>query len=185
MYAGIASAALAVAALVGFIVVVGSGTISEAARSSGFFFPAAAAFLSTVALAVALVGLFVRQEGQLSALGVAGFVIALVGTIAAAGGQWTYLFVVPHFAEAVPDMIDESTGTVLAGFFLSYAVLSLGWVVFGVATLRAGLLPRQGTIAAIVGAVIAFVPMPSRTLVLSLAVAYLVSRVPAEGQRLP
>lgn len=172
-FCGITSAVLAIVALVGFIVAVGSQTISEGAQSPAFFVPATAALLSTVALAIALVALYVHQEAGLSKLGVMGFVIALVGTLMAGGAQWTYVFVVPHFADAVPEMINESTGTVLAGFFLSYALFSLGWILFGVATLRAGVFPRRGAIAVIVGAVIAFLPMPSRTLILALAVAYL------------
>ena len=172
-YAGITSAVLAIVGLIGFIVVVGSQSISDGAGSPAFLVPAGAALGSTVAIGLALVGLFARQEARLSRIGVAGFVIALVGTMLAAGAQWTYMFVVPHFAEVVPEMINESTGIVLAGFVLSYAVLSVGWILFGIGTLRAAVFPRLGAIATIVGAAIAFLPMPSRTLVLTLAVAYL------------
>lgn len=171
--AGLGSALLAVAALVGFLVVVGSGTISEGAVSTGWFFPTGAVLGSTVLLGIAAVGLFLHQEGRLGSLGVAGFVVALVGTMLAAGGQWTYVFVLPYFAEAVPEMLNESSGTVVAGFVLSYATLSLGWLMFGLASRKTGLLPRRGVIVMMVGAAIALIPLPSRTLILSLAVAYL------------
>ena len=172
-YASLGSAILAITALVGFIVVVGSGTISQGARSAGFFVPTGAALSSVLLLGIALVGLFLYQEARLGPRGVVAFVIALVGTMLAAGAQWTYVFVVPYFSDSVPELIDESSGVVLVGFVLSYALLALGWVSFGIATLKAGVLPRRGAIAMIAGAAISFLPLPSRTLVLTLAVAYL------------
>ena len=172
-YAGVGAAVLAIVALVGFIVVVGSGTISEGAASAAFYLPTGAALLSTVLLGIALVGLFRYQEERLGTMGVFAFLVALAGTFLSAGAQWTYVFVVPYFAEPAPELINESSGPVLAGFLLSYALLAIGWVLFGVATKRAGLLPNKGAVAMIVGAAIAFFPLPSRTLVLALAVAYL------------
>jgi hypothetical protein len=166
----VGAAVLAIAALVGFIVVVGSDPIADAAGNAAFYIPATAACGSIVLLGLGLVGLYLTQEQRLGAFGAVAFAIALVGTIAAAGGQWTYVFVVPHFAPAVPEMINESTGSVLAGFVLSYAILAVGWILFGLAALRAGLFPRWASLLVVAGAAIAFLPLPSRTLVLTLAV---------------
>ena len=171
--AGLGSALLAVVALIGFIVVVGSDKISEAADSPGFYLPTVAALGSTLLLAVALVGLYLYQEPRVGPPGLAAFLVALVGTILAAGSQWTYIFVLPYFADDVPELIDETSGVILVGFLLSYAVLALGWVWFGIVTLKAKVFPRGGTIAMLAGAAISFLPMPSRTLILTLAVAYL------------
>lgn len=171
--AGIASAALAVAALVGFVVVVGSDPIADAATGAGFYVPALAALASVALLGLALVGLFLHQEERLGRLGAAAFGLALVGTIAAAGAQWTYVFVVPHFAPVVPELVNESTGSVLAGFVVSYALLALGWILAGLATLRTGLFPRWMPLLLVGGAAIAFLPLPSRTLVLTVAAALL------------
>ena len=137
----IGSAVLAVTALVGFIVVVGSDPIADAAGNAAFYVPATAAFGSALLLGVGLVGLHLRQEERFGTFGAVAFAVALLGTIAAAGGQWTYVFVVPHFAPVVPQMINESTGSVLAGFVICYAVLSVGWILFGLATLRATIFP--------------------------------------------
>lgn len=169
----VGSALLAVAALVGFVAVVGSDPIADGAGKAAFYVPAAAAFGSAALLGLGLVALYLRQEERFGALGAVGFAVALLGTIAAAGGQWTYVFVVPHFAPVVPDMINESTGSVLAGFVLSYALLALGWILFGLATLRAGIFPRWAALLVVAGAAIAFLPLPSRTLVLAVAVALL------------
>jgi hypothetical protein len=179
----VAAGVLAVATLVLFAVVVGSGTISEAATSPAFYAPTVAALVSTVLLLVGLVGLFVRQAGELGTLGLAGFVIAVVGTALAAGGQWTYVFVLPYLAENAPALADTSSGSVVAGFMLSYLVMAAGWLLFGIATLRTRVFPRWASVLLIVGAAVTVLPMPSRTLLLGIAVACLgvVLARPARG----
>jgi ABC-type amino acid transport system permease subunit len=96
-----------------------------------------------------------------------------VGTMLAAGAQWTYVFVVPHISDAVPDLVNVGSGVLLVGFLVSYAVLSAGWVLFGIATLRVGIFRRWMGVLLLAGAVIAFLPMPSRTLLLAVGVAAL------------
>ncbi|MGI8518089.1 MAG: hypothetical protein ACR2ME_07100 [Acidimicrobiia bacterium] len=176
-YAGIASFVLAVSALIGFLASVGSGSISEAAGSIGFYFAGGSALGSIVCLVPALVALYFRQRDRISAGGAAAFFVALVGTVLAAGGQWTYVFVVPYIADEVPELVNESSGILLAGFFLSSAVLVIGWVLFGVATLRARVFPRWVCVLLIAGSALAIVPMPSRTIILALAVAVLGARM--------
>jgi hypothetical protein len=169
----VAAGVLAVATLVLFAVVVGSGTISEAATSPAFYAPTVAALGSTVLLLVGLVGLFVRQAGELGTLGLAGFLVGLVGTALAAGGQWTYVFVLPYLAERAPALADASSGSVVAGFMLSYLVMAAGWLLFAVASLKTRVFPRWAVALLIVGAVVTLLPMPSRTLLLGVAVACL------------
>ncbi len=61
----------------------------------------------------------------------------------------------------------------LAGFLLSFLILGVGWVMFGVATLRTRVFPRWAVILLVVGAVISILPVPSRALILEVAVASL------------
>lgn len=171
--AGVGAALLAIAALIGFVTIVGSDKIADAARDWTFYVPATFALGSAVLLAIGLAGLYLHQEARLGTFGAAAFVLALGGTILAAGGQWTYVFVVPHFAGVAPGLVNESSGSVLAGFVLSYAVLALGWIAFGLATLRAAVFPRWAALLIVAGAAIAFLPLPSRTLILAIAVGLL------------
>ncbi len=177
----VGAAVFGVAALAGFVAFVGSDPIADAAGSATFYLPAAAAFGSAALLGPALVALYLRQEERFGAFGAVAFCIALLGTIAATGGQWTYVFVVPYFAPAVPELVNESSGSVLAGFVLSYAALALGWILFGLATLRAGVFSRWASLLVVAGAAIAFLPLPSRTLVLAIAVALLGLRLLREA----
>lgn len=169
--AGVTAAVLALAALVLFGVVVGPGTISQAATSPAFYAPTVAALGSTLALLVALIALFVRQSGELGVAGLMGFLVALVGTVLGAGGYWTYVFVLPYLAETAPAVADQSSGSVLVGFVASFFIMGVGWLLFAAATLRTGIYPRWTVILVMVGATVTIVPMPSRTLVLAVAVA--------------
>jgi hypothetical protein len=171
--AGYTAAALALAALALFGVVVGSDTISQAANTDAFYTPTLAALGSTLALLVALVAMFIRQSGELGKFGVVAFLAALLGTALAIGAAWTYVFVLPYLAGNAPELADSSTGTVLVGFVVSYLLMGLGWLLFGVATLRTHVFARWAVVLLIAGAVITVIPMPSRTLVLALAVACL------------
>jgi hypothetical protein len=179
--ASIGAALLAVAALVGFVAVVGSDPIADHAGTAAFYVPATASLGSMLLLALGLVGLYLRQEDRFGGFGAASFTLALLVTVLAAGGQWTYVFVIPHIAGAVPEIVNEGKGSVLVGFVLSYAVLALGWILFGLATLRAGIVPRWASLFIVGGAAIAFLPMPSRTLVLSVAMALVGARLLRES----
>ena len=183
-YSAIVSLLLALGALVGFLVSVGlSGKISEVAGSTGFYIAAACALGSLALLPLALVALWLQQQDRVGRFGALAFAAALVGTMLAVGAQWTYLFVVPYFAEAAPELVNESRGIALAGFLISYAALAVGWITFGVATMRTKLFPRWAAALLIAGGAISIAPMPSRTLVLALALALLgfqVLRAPQE-----
>jgi hypothetical protein len=169
--AGYSAAALALAALPLFLVVVGSGTISEAAESPAFYAPTLAALGSTIALLVALVALYLPQAESLGAVGLAGFLAALLGTALAVGAAWTYVFVVPYLADGAPELADSSTGSVLVGFVLSYLLMGLGWLQLAVLWLRRGVYRRWAVVSLVVGSLVTIVPIPSRTLLLCVSVA--------------
>ncbi len=168
------SALLGVLSLVLYLIVVGGDSLSEAATSATFFLLSSGTqLLAMLLLAVGLVALYVRQAEAFGALGLAGFFLALIGTTLAAGALWSQVFVVPRLAEAAPEVADRGTGSVLAGFLLSFLIFGVGWVVFGAATLRTRVFPLWAVILLIVGAVLAILPFPSRALVLEAAAACL------------
>jgi hypothetical protein len=167
------SALLALLSFVLYLLVVGGARISEAATSTAFFLPSGAQLLAMALLLIGLVALFGRQAEAFGLLGLTGFVLALLGTTLAAGAAWSQVFVVPRLAEVAPTVADQGTGSVLAGFLLSFLLFGVGWVVFGVATLRTRLFPRWAVILLIVGAVISIVPLPSRALIVEIAAGYL------------
>ncbi len=171
--AAIASAALALLSFALYLVIVGGGRISEAATSAAFFLPSGAQLLAIALLLIGLVAMFVRQAEAFGTLGLMGFVFALLGTTLAAGAAWSQVFVVPRLSEVAPTVADQGAGSVLAGFLLSFLLFGVGWILFGVATLRTRLFPRWAVILLIVGAFISIVPLPSRALIVEIAAGYL------------
>jgi hypothetical protein len=169
--AGYLAAALALAALPLFLMVVGGGTISEAAESPAFYAPTIAALGSTIALLVALLALYLPHAAALGVLGLVGFLAALLGTALAVGAAWSYVFVLPYLAANAPELADSSTGSVLVGFVLSYLLMGLGWLLLAVVWLRKGAYRRWAVVLLAVGSVVTIVPMPSRTLLLCVGVA--------------
>lgn len=184
-YSAVLAPLLSVATLVTFLIVVGGGKISDAAGSPGFYFAGGLMLASVVALIPALMSFLLASAERLGSLGVTGFLLALVGTVLAAGGSWTYLFVVPEIAERAPAIANTGQGSVLAGFVISYSLAAVGWIVFGLALQRARVHPRWSVYLLIAGAAIAFLPLPSRTLVLAIAVGYLGLRMIREGAGRP
>ena len=153
--------------------------MSEVAGSARWLLATGAALAVLILLAVALLGLHRAQETALSRFGHASALLALAGTMLAAGGAWDTVVTVTYLADVAPAVLDRSTdGALLAGYIASYLAFSIGWACFAVATIRAGVLSRGPAIALLVGAVLAFVPAPTamRTLVLAVAVALLATR---------
>ncbi len=153
--------------------------MSEAGGSARWLLATGAALAVLILLAIALLGLYRAQETALSRFGHASALLALAGTMLAAGGAWDTLVTVSYLADVAPAVLDRSTdGALLAGYIVSYLAFSIGWACFALATLRAGVLSRGPSIALLVGAVLAFVPAPTamRTLVLAVAVALLATR---------
>jgi hypothetical protein len=177
-----ARAAIAAPVLAVFGVGVGAplyaDDLSEAAGTARFAIANAVTLGVLLALSLALVGFYLRGERRLSATGHAGFVVALLGTVMAAGGAWDSLFAVPYVADKAPAMLDDPTGgSLLAGFVISYLVFVIGWVLFASASLRARLAPRGASIVLIAGAVFAILPAPTAIRLLPLAIgAALVGR---------
>ena len=100
-----------------------------------------------------------------------GFLVAFLGTVLLAGALWFELFITPSLAAEAPELLAAELG--LPGFILMVLLGAVGWVLFGVATLRAGVYPRWAALLLIVGGVIAFLPVPLVGIIFSVSVAYL------------
>lgn len=96
--------------------------------------------LGGVLLLLGLVGLYTSQPEAAGILGLMGFVVAFLGTMFVTGAVWFELFITPLLAAQAPELAESELG--LTGFILSFLLGSIGWLVFGVATLRASVYPR-------------------------------------------
>ena len=148
----------------------------DAGATDRFKVATGSSLLVLLLLGFALIALWRRHEGTLSSRGHVAAAIALLGTMMAAGSAWDQFFAVPYLAGEAPAVLEEgSSGSLLAGFFISYLVFVIGWTSFAVATLRARILPRAAAITLLAGSVVAIVPAPTalRLLVVSIGAGLL------------
>jgi hypothetical protein len=95
-------------------------------------------FLGFVALMLFLVASHEWLEDGAGRLGVAATTAAVAGTMALGGDLWFETFAVPWLADEAPNAFD-TTPTVLLGVgaVASYCLFAVGWVLYGIAALRA------------------------------------------------
>jgi hypothetical protein len=103
-----------------------------------FQFGGAAYFAGFVMLMLFLVADHERLEERTGRLGVAATIAAVVGTMALGGDLWFETFAVPWLADEAPNAFDTDPTVVLGlGALASYLLFAVGWMLYGVATLRA------------------------------------------------
>jgi hypothetical protein len=114
-----------------------------------------------------LVGLYARQAQRAGVLGLVGFAAAFSGTALSVGIAW-----VPYTAPSLAlGALGIGTKAAWVGLILAF----VGWAMFGVATVRAGVFPRAAALVLVLGAVLsftAFVGLPG-TLVLDAAITWM------------
>jgi hypothetical protein len=159
---------------VGLFVVYDHGALVAMMTDPMYLAFSAAYAISFALLLIALVALYWRQAGEAGVFGAIAFCTAVTGTVALAGDMWFEAFAVPWVAGVAPVVMeaDRSGSLMMAAWLVSVLLFSLGWALFGLASLRARILPRVLSIAVAVGGLIAFqAATPPWGVALGLAVA--------------
>lgn len=117
-------------------------------------------WLGAVTGVAGLVGLYLRQREEVGTLGVVGGSLAAAGLGALSGAYYYEAVIVPALAAEAPALMQTfPTGaawrTYLAVVAASGVLLALGFLLLGIAMVRAALLPRWVIILATLGAVAA------------------------------
>jgi hypothetical protein len=127
--------------------------------------------LAGVLLLVVLAGLYVRQLEDGGLLGMIGSLVAFGGTVMAVGVFWADAFVGPSLTQEELRLLDTAPPRALAtGFTRTYGAVTLGWLLFGLATLHTGLYPRAAGVLLITSAVLTWLPLPLSGVPFSVAV---------------
>lgn len=109
------------------------------------------------ALAIALCAAYDRQARAAGMFGLIAFGAAMIGTVTLGADMWFEGFAAPWLAEVVPDVLTaEKTAIWRFGFLSSFVLFSLGWVLFGLASMYANVYPRLIGIAIVVAGLIGF-----------------------------
>lgn len=121
-----------------------------------------------------LVGLYVARSEALGALGLAGFLVAFLGTASFVGVGWINAFAIPAMAEQAPELLEAAPPPlVFAAGMISSVLFSLGWLLLGLAALRARAYQRWAAVLLMIGAVLAFVSLPFTFVLFGAAVAWM------------
>ena len=108
-------------------------------------------FIAPILIMFGLVAVYARQSEKAGWLGFIGFLLALAGSAAYAGGQMMFGAVMqPFIARQVPEWLDANSPLLTSAAFRAselviYLPLILGFLFLGIASLRAGILPRLGS----------------------------------------
>jgi len=127
---------------------------TEAYLTGSYLLSAGLRLLSTILLLWALLGIYGRQSRAAGTLGLWAFVVAFLGTALAAGNTWAEVFVWPTLAQVAPNILSghatEAPVYLMSGISLSFPLLALGTILFGVATFIGRVYPRWAAVLLIV-----------------------------------
>ena len=134
-----------------------SGDLLAMMADPSFRLANGAYFVAFVGLAVGLIALHERLAPRIGRFGLAAFLVALAGTMTQGGNMWFDGFAGPWLAEVAPQAIDsEKTITLVVGALAAYVLFALGWMLFGIALLRARVVPVLIPLAVIVAGALGF-----------------------------
>ena len=90
-----------------------------------------------------LIGLYVHQSSKAGVLGLVAFPVALVGTMLGFATFWSGYLYAPELAQSAPSLLDNgSPRLMLLGFLIPFLLFYVGWLLFGLASVRARVFPR-------------------------------------------
>ncbi|HVE98372.1 MAG TPA: hypothetical protein VNA12_04255 [Mycobacteriales bacterium] len=153
---------------------------AAASQSLGFRLHGLGLLVAFTLTLVALATITLSREPRSGPLGAIAAALALVGTTFVIGDIAKEAFALP----VAPDALSDPKGYYLAVIVASFAALTLGWLLTAVASKRAGIIGGGPTALLVVGALLAFPPIPGAYVVLLVGIAVVATRAaetPAEG----
>ena len=171
LVAMVAGVLLLIAELLELLPVFDDIPFSELALTSIFTLQLTLYLAGLILIAVGLVGLYAHQSETVGLLGLVGFLVAFAGTVLFTGFFWANIFVAPALAVGAPEFLDQ--GGRFPGFRLSLITYAVGWLLFGLASLKARVYPRASVVALIIGAALDLVGAPLSGLVIDAAFVWL------------
>jgi hypothetical protein len=131
------------------------------------------AFCLILLALVAIYGRYGHRAGGAWALGICA---AVVGTAWSAGNVgWADVFMLPWVVEVAPEVLRErpTSGMYAYGAVAGYLLFTLGWVLFGLASLRARVFPAIICVLIVIGGILGYVASPPFGIPFGLALAWL------------
>jgi hypothetical protein len=108
-------------------------------------------WISAVLMQLGLVGLYARQVDKAGRLGLVGFVLAFIGTALVGAILFLATAAIPLIAAGAPAIFDQAMAAPAFIVVMLVVGFGFGYVLFGIATMRAGVLPRWAGLLLIIG----------------------------------
>jgi len=106
------------------------------------------------ALLIALTGIYAQQAPATGKLGLVGYLTASLGTVLVAGDWWYEAFIGPMLRQQAPELLNTGiSGSILIGAALTFVIFAAGWVIFALASFRAGVAPRGAAVLMLLGGI--------------------------------
>ena len=155
--------------------------LSEAYRNVGtvaltdaFFAQSLLTLFGGAVLLGGLVGLYARQSHAAGSLGMVGFLLAFFGTVLVTGDFYANTFITPLLALGNYEFLGGPFAGVLRLWLpREFGFLAAAWLLFALATVRAGVYPKGASWLLLVGAVVALLPLPYVNIAFDAAIAWL------------
>jgi hypothetical protein len=146
--------AMAISLLLDWLVVPHERLGTEAFLTSSYLVSSGLRLLSIVLLLWGLIGIYGRQSRSAGTFGLWAFAVVFLGTALTVGNTWAEVFVWPTLAQVAPNMMSGSVTDfppyLVAGLNVSFPLFGIGLILFGVATIRAGVYPRWAAVLLII-----------------------------------
>lgn len=109
---------------------------------------------------LAIAGLYAGQVEPAGKPGLVGYLLAFSGVLMVFGLEFSFAYLFPVFAIGTPEFVAqldagqvEPGGPIMVVFILVDVVFLTGFLLFGIATLRAGVFPRAAATLMLAGAI--------------------------------
>jgi len=142
------------------VVSAGPQQFSDQVLTGVFTVSAALRFTGAILMTWGIISLYLAQADRAGRLGLIAVVACMADMALQTGWIFCDLFAAPSFAHAAPGVLNNPSGPLIAGFMAAW-LANISFVLLGVATLRARVLPRTSGLALITVGVITLVPLPA------------------------
>jgi hypothetical protein len=138
----------------------GHQQFSDQVLTGVFTVSAALRFTGAILMTWGIISLYLAQADRAGRLGLIAVVACMANMALQTGWIFCDLFAAPSFAHAAPGVLNNPSGPLTAGFMAAW-LANISFVLLGVATLRARVLPSTSGLALITVGVITLVPLPA------------------------
>lgn len=134
---------------------------SEQVVTSTFAVATSLRLLGVMAMIIGFAAIAARQSSSLGRFGLVAYGLAVANLVLQAGWMFSDLFVTSVLAARAPDVLDGTgdTGRLGAAFLIAW-LMNVSIALFGVATLRARVLPRTVGWSLVAAGLLTLVPLP-------------------------